>query len=98
MRLEIARGVPRTGLFIVLLAAALGSSGCLRYYWYKPGLTAQELAGDDAACRRAAAGPADADGEAKRSYGQCMRDRGYDLLRKKTIEQMRNGKAPSLSS
>ncbi len=101
MRLQIERGAPRAGLFVVLLAAALTSSGCVRYYWYKPGVMAQELAGDDAHCQRAAAktasGPG-ARGAAQRGYARCMQGRGYDLLKKKTIEELRTGKTPPLSS
>jgi hypothetical protein len=105
MRLQIDRGAPRAGLFVVLLAVALTSSGCVRYYWYKPGLTAPELAGDNADCQRAAADAAaktasgpEAGGAEQRGYAQCMQGRGYDLLKKKTIEELRTGKTPSLSS
>lgn len=102
MRLQIERGAPRAGLFAVLLTVALTSSGCVRYYWYKPGVTAPELAGDDADCQGAAARTASRQGEERgaeqRGYAQCMQGRGYDLLRKKTIEELRTGKTPPLSS
>ena len=39
-------------LAAVLVLSALALSGCATYHWYKPGLTEEQLAGDDWDCWR----------------------------------------------
>ncbi|HJR03662.1 MAG TPA: SHOCT domain-containing protein, partial [Methylomirabilota bacterium] len=64
-------------LLLLLLSAA---TGCSRYYWSKPGATAEQFTQDNQACLRQAAAtlPAGAALEAvEQYYRACLGSRGY---------------------
>jgi hypothetical protein len=64
-------------LLLLLLSAA---TGCSRYYWSKPGATAEQFTQDNQACLRQAAGalPSGAALEAvEQDYRACLGSRGY---------------------
>ena len=64
-------------LLLLLLSAA---TGCSRYYWSKPGATAEQFTQDNQACLRQAAGalPSGAALEAvEQYYRACLGSRGY---------------------
>lgn len=65
----------------VLLLVLLGTlSGCSRYYWSKPGATAEQFSGDSQACVQQAARtlPPGSSAEAfEQVYRGCLNSRGY---------------------
>jgi hypothetical protein len=71
----------------LLLVLLLSATGCTRYYWSKPGATAEQFTQDNQACLGQAAGalPAGAALEAvEQYYRACLGSRGY--VRDKQVE------------
>jgi hypothetical protein len=76
----------------LLLVLLLSATGCTRYYWSKPGATAEQFTQDNQACLGQAAGalPAGAALEAvEQYYRACLGSRGY--VRDKQVEPPPSG-------
>lgn len=65
---------------VLLLALLVAATGCSRYYWSKPGATAEQFTSDNQACVQQAGNtlPAGSAGEAvEQVYRACLNSRGY---------------------
>lgn len=65
---------------VLLFALLVAATGCSRYYWSKPGATAEQFAIDNQACVQQAAStlPVGAGAEAvEQFYRACLNSRGY---------------------
>ena len=63
----------------LLIASAVG--GCAKFYWVKPGSTAEEFARDSKACEtEATSSPAAATSVEQSSYRGCLRAKGYSRV------------------
>ncbi len=70
---------PLSSVLLLLLLA--GSTGCSRYYWSKPGATAEQFTQDNQACVQQAAGTLPAGAASldavRQYYRACLNSRGY---------------------
>ena len=66
---------------VLLLLLLAGSTGCSRYYWSKPGATAEQFTQDNQACVHQAAGTLPAGAASldavRQYYRACLNSRGY---------------------
>jgi len=79
------RKVPLSPVLLLLLLSAV--TGCSRYYWSKPGATAEQFTQDNQTCLRQAAGalpPGAALEAVEQYYRACLTARGY--LRDKQLD------------
>ena len=76
----------RSRLLALVLIGAV-SSGCAKYYWSRPGGTAEEFYRDSQECARKVSAPtvtAVDIGVDQQAYRRCLRERGY--VREKKLE------------
>ncbi len=65
-----------TSLVVTLAVSTLG--GCARFYWVKPGSTAEQFARDSGECEKeATVSPAAASSVEQSAYRECLTARGY---------------------
>lgn len=71
----------RTRALLACVMPVLAAStllGCARFYWVKPGSTAEQFARDSAACeRQATVSPAAATSVEQSAYRECLTPQGY---------------------
>jgi hypothetical protein len=68
------------GSVVMIALLSCGLVGCSRFYWSKPGSTAEEFDRDNMECAREASPPAGAqqrDVVVDASYRACLTKRGY---------------------
>jgi hypothetical protein len=76
------RGDPKAWLAgsLAVVAIAVGTGGCARHYWSKPGSTAEQFANDSRECARDAVAAVGL--SMQQAYRDCLAARGYTREKK----------------
>ena len=67
-----------TGAALIAMLALPVLAGCAKFYWVKPGSTAEQFARDSTECeQQATVSPAAATSVEQSAYRQCLTAKGY---------------------